>query len=162
MTANRKFVVNDALNDFICVEISQTVARILDRINHYHGEDEPEPTEDSKVNLKPVPEPDNDSINQKYLADNYHSLLNLYWDGKSERDIAFRLGTTVRDVKYALKRFVPIDFIYEKYNSGMLPSRIARLVKVGLTTNQVRRILKMNPVLKKVEVKDVCTDQESK
>ena len=162
MTANRKFVVNDALNDFICVEIAQTVGRILDRINHYHGEDEPEPAEDSKVNLKPVPAPKNDSIQQKYLADNYHLLLNLYWDGMSERDIAFSLGTTVRDVKHALKRFVPIDFIYEKYYGGMLPSRIARLVAVGLTTNQVRRVLKMNPILKKAEVKDVCTDQESK
>ena len=134
----------------------------MDRINHYHGEDEPEQTEDSKVNLKPVPEPKNDSIQQEYLKDSRELLLNLYWDGKSERDIAFSLGTTVRDVKHALKRFVPIDFVYEKYNSGMLPSRIARLVKVGLTTNQVRRVLKMNPILKKSEVKDVCTDQESK
>ena len=149
MKANRKFVVNDALNDFICVEISQAVARILDRINHYHGEDEPEPTEDSKVNLKPVSEPKNDSIQQEYLKDSRESLLNLYWDGRSNADIALNLGTTVRDVKHALKRFVPIDFIYEKYNNGMLPSRIARLVKVGLTTNQVRRVLNMNPVLKK-------------
>ena len=134
----------------------------MDRFNYWHGDDESEPTEDSKVNLKPVPAPKNDSIQQKYLADNYHLLLNLYWDGMSERDIAFSLGTTVRDVKHALKRFVPIDFIYEKYNGGMLPSRIARLVAVGLTTNQVRRVLKMNPILKKAEVKDVCTDQESK
>ena len=162
MAANRKFVVNDALNDFICVEIAQTVARILDRINRYPDEDEPEPTEDSKVNFKPVSEPKNDRIQQKYLADKYHLLLNMYWDGKSNADIALDLGTTVRDVKHALKRFVPIDFIYEKYNSGMLPSRIARLVAVGLTTNQVRRVLKMNPIPKKVEVKDVCTNQESK
>ena len=104
------------------------IDRIVTRTKHEEKEKEKEKTNQANID---------------YAINNLDLILNMYWDGSDNNHIAECLGIDETDVDTAIKTKVPIDLIFEKYNGGMLPSRIGRLAAVMLSTNRVRRVLNM-------------------
>ena len=112
----------------------ENFATAIDRIvaRKDHGDREKRASETKQANID-------------YATNNLDLILNMYWDGSDYDHIAECLGIDQSDVDTVIKTKVPIDLIFEKYNGGMLPSRIGRLAAVMLSTNRVRRVLNMPP-----------------
>lgn len=141
---------NDALNDYIAVELAQATARILSRSHdHVYIAMEVNRTiariveREIKLRTRQAEsiKKDIDSLFRKK-----EEILELYWSRHSEKEIAEKLNAEEKYVQEVLNGWIPRQLIYDKYDSGMLPSRIGRLKAINLTTNCVRRVLNMDPI----------------
>ena len=149
----RDYSKNDELNDFIAVELAQGTGRIMTRVHDrvYIA------MEINKILARIVEkvlqvETETAKAEEKRagtfkeLFEHKQVVLDYYWDGKSDTEIGELMGVDGDIIQRVLNNLIPRNLIYEKYNSGMLPSRIGRLKAVNLSTNCVRRVLNMDPV----------------
>lgn len=146
---------NDELNEFIAVELAMGTGRIMTRVHDrvYIA------LEVNKIIARIVEKivkmetekarSGNKKSSFSVVIDDKEKVLNRYWQGSTESEIAKVLGVDTNIVSRVLDNWIPRDLIYKKYNSGMLPSRIGRLAAINLSTNCVRRVLNMPPVKEK-------------
>lgn len=152
----RDYSENDELNEFIAVELAMGTGRIMTRTHDrvYIA------LEVNKIIARIVEKivkmeteaaraEDKRKRTFKELYDHKQVLLDYYWDGKDDAEIADLLNTDEDNICRVLESLIPRDLIYKKYSEGMLPSRIGRLSAVNLSTNCVRRVLNMPPVKEK-------------
>ena len=152
----RDYSENDELNEFIAVELAMGTGRIITRVHDrvYIA------METNKIIariVEKVLQMETETARAEHkkvgtfreLYKHKQVLLDYYWDGKDEAEIGELMGVDEDTIREVLNTLVPRDLIYEKYNEGMLPSRIGRLITVNLTTNCVRRVLNMPPVKEK-------------
>ena len=152
----RDYSENDELNEFIAVELAMGTGRIMTRVHDrvYIA------METKKIiariiekvlemETKTARDVEKRKATISELFNHKQAVLDLYWDRKSDSEIADELQIDAEIVQSLLDTIVPRDLIYKKYNEGMLPSRIGRLSNVNLTTNCVRRVLNMEPVKEK-------------
>ena len=144
------YTENDALNDYIAVELAQATARILSRSHdHVYIALEVNKTiariveREIKLRTRQA-----ETIKKDYdsLFNSKEKVLELYWERCPEEEIAKKMGVDESYVHEVLNGWIPRQLIYDKYDGGMLPSRIGRLKAINLTTNCVRRVLNMDPI----------------
>ena len=147
------YTENDALNDYIAVELAQATARILSRSHdHVYIAMEVNRTiariveREIKLSARQAKTIKKDIDT---LFNSKEKVLELYWERCSEKEIAEKMNADESYVHEVLNGWIPRQLIYDKYDSGMLPSRIGRLKAINLTTNCVRRVLNMDPVEEK-------------
>ena len=154
--AHRDYTENDELNEFIAVELAMGTGRIISRVHDrvYIA------MEINKILARIVEKvlkmeteiarsEEKKKGTFRELFKHKQVILDYYWDGKSESEIGELMGVDGDIIEKVLNDLIPRDLIYEKYNAGMLPSRIGRLITVNLSTNCVRRVLNMPPVKEK-------------
>ena len=152
----RDYSENDELNEFIAVELAMGTGRIMTRTHDrvYIA------LEVNKIIARIVEKivkmetetaraEDKRKRTFRDLYEHKQVLLDYYWDGKDDAEIADLLNTDEDNICRVLESLIPRDLIYKKYSEGMLPSRIGRLSAVNLSTNCVRRVLNMPPVKEK-------------
>ena len=154
--AHRDYTENDELNEFIAVELAmgtgRIVSRVHDRVYIAMGINKILARIVEKVlqmETATTREENKREVTISELFNHKQAVLDLYWDRKSDSEIANELNVDAEMIQSLLDTVVPRELIYKKYNEGMLPSRIGRLAKVNLTTNCVRRVLNMDPVKEK-------------
>ena len=147
------YTENDALNDYIAVELAQATARILSR-SHDHVYIALEVNKtiarivEREIKLR-TRQAESIKKDLDSLFNRKQKVLDLYWERCSEKEIAENMNVDESYVHEVLNGWIPRQLIYDKYDGGMLPSRIGRLKAINLTTNCVRRVLNMDPIEEK-------------
>ena len=150
-------VQRDELNNFLSVEMAHFTSRIICKIKEIEERDRKKAVEEAIENTKKeilAKQKDKERFRQdeyirNILEQNEAFILDHYWSGTDTANIARVINADFRagDVEQFLCDVIPMELVYELYNAeGMYPSKIARHPQVKLTTNQVRRILNMEPV----------------